>query len=83
MDGGNVLFASDWITVHRIPFGQITDAETPLVKAVETMDFEYFLCSHGALGRKADVIANLKYREDLKAAVSKAIDLLKQKIAGG
>jgi uncharacterized protein YciI len=37
------------------------------------MDFEYFICSHGALGKKADVTANIKYREDLKAAVAKAI----------
>src|SRR6185436_2315321 len=41
VDGTNVLFASDWITVHRIPFGQISDVETPIVKAVEAMDFEY------------------------------------------
>jgi glyoxylase-like metal-dependent hydrolase (beta-lactamase superfamily II) len=73
VDGTNVLFASDWITVHRIPFGQISDTETPMVKAVEAMDFEYFLCSHGALGKKADVTANIRYREDLKAAVAKAI----------
>ena len=73
VDGTNVLFASDWITVHRIPFGQIGDAETAMVKAVESMDFEHFLCSHGGLGKKADVTANIKYREDLKAAVQKAI----------
>jgi glyoxylase-like metal-dependent hydrolase (beta-lactamase superfamily II) len=73
VDGTNVLFASDWITVHRIPFGQITDAETLMVKGVEAMDFEYFLCSHGALGKKADVTANIRYREELKAAVEKAI----------
>lgn len=73
VDGSNVLFASDWITVHRIPFGQITDSETPMAKAVEAMDFEYFLCSHGALGKKSDVTANIKYREDLRAAVAKAI----------
>jgi len=73
VDGTNVLFASDWITVHRIPFGQIGDAETAMVKAIEAMDFEYFLCSHGALGKKADVTANIRYREDLKAAVAKAI----------
>src|SRR5437762_9246648 len=73
VDGTNVLFASDWITVHRIPFGQVGDSETPMVKVVEAMDFEYFLCSHGALGKKADVTANIKYREDLKAAVQKAI----------
>src|SRR6267142_4679026 len=73
VDGTNVLFASDWITVHRIPFGAISDVETPMAKAVEAMDFEYFLCSHGALGKKADVTANIRYREELKAAVAKAI----------
>jgi glyoxylase-like metal-dependent hydrolase (beta-lactamase superfamily II) len=73
VDGTNVLFASDWITVHRIPFGQISDVETPMVKAVEAMDFEYFLCSHGALGKKADVTANVRYREELRAAVAKSI----------
>jgi glyoxylase-like metal-dependent hydrolase (beta-lactamase superfamily II) len=73
VDGTNVLFASDWITVHRIPFGQIGDSETPMVKAVEAMDFEYFICSHGAIGKKADVTANIRYREELKAAVAKAI----------
>lgn len=73
IDGTNVLFASDWITNRRLPFGQIGDAETAMVKAVEAMDFEYFICSHGALGKKSDVTANIKYREDLKAAVTKAI----------
>ena len=73
VDGTNVLFASDWITVRRLPFGQIGDNETPLVKAVEAMDFEFFLCSHGALGKKADVTANIRYREELRAAVAKAI----------
>jgi hypothetical protein len=67
------LFASDWITVHRVPFGQIGDAETAMVKAVEAMDFEYFICSHGDLGKKADVSANIRYREELRAAVAKAI----------
>jgi len=73
VDGTNVLFASDWITVHRLPFGQIGDAETVVVKSVEAMDFEHFLCSHGALGKKSDVTANIRYREELKAAVAKAI----------
>ena len=73
VDGGNVLFASDWITVHRIPFGAISPDEIPLVKAVEAMDFEYFVCSHGALGKKADVTANLRYREELRDAVARAI----------
>jgi hypothetical protein len=73
VDGTNVLFASDWITVHRIPFGQISDVETPMVKAVEAMDFEHFLCSHGALGKKSDVTANVRYREELRAAVAKAV----------
>lgn len=73
VDGANVLFASDWITVQRLPFGQVSPDEIPLVKAVEAMDFEYFVCSHGKLGRKADVTANLRYREALRDAVAKAI----------
>ena len=73
VDGTNVVFASDWITVHRMPFGPITDAETPSVKAVEDMDFEYFVCSHGALGKKADVTANRRYREELREAVARAV----------
>jgi len=73
VDGTNVLFASDWITVHRLPFGPITPAEIAPVKAVEAMDFEYFVCSHGKLGKKADVTANILYREQLRDAVAKAI----------
>ena len=73
VDGANVLFASDWITVHRLPFGPISPDEIPMVKAVEAMDFEYFVCSHGALGKKADVSANLRYREELRDAVAGAI----------
>jgi glyoxylase-like metal-dependent hydrolase (beta-lactamase superfamily II) len=72
VDGTNVLFASDWITVHRLPFGAIGD-EIAMVKAVEAMDFEYFVCSHGALGKKADVTGNIRYREQLRDAVAKAI----------
>lgn len=73
VDGTNVLFASDWITVHRLPFGAISPDEIPMVKAVEAMDFEYFVCSHGKLGKKADVTANLRYREELRDAVARAI----------
>ena len=36
-------------------------------------DFDYFVCSHGMLGRKADVAANIRYREELRDAVSRAI----------
>jgi glyoxylase-like metal-dependent hydrolase (beta-lactamase superfamily II) len=73
VDGTNVLFASDWITVHRVPFGPISDAETGIVKTVEAMDFEHFVCSHGMLGKKSDVTANIRYREELKTAVAAAI----------
>jgi glyoxylase-like metal-dependent hydrolase (beta-lactamase superfamily II) len=72
VDGSNVLFVSDWITVRRLPFGQIGD-EIAMVKAVEAMDFDHFVCSHGALGRKADVRANIRYREELRDAVARAI----------
>jgi cyclase len=75
VDGGNVLFASDWITVNRVPFGGdvATNDEIRLVKGVESLDFEHFICSHGMLGKKADVAANIRYREDLRSAVTKAI----------
>ena len=73
VEGANVLFASDWITVHRLPFGAIGVDEIDMVKAIEAMDFEYFVCSHGMLGKKADVTANLRYREQLRDAVAKAI----------
>jgi glyoxylase-like metal-dependent hydrolase (beta-lactamase superfamily II) len=73
VDGTNVLFASDWVTVHRLPFGPISPDEIPMVRAVEAMDFEYFVCSHGKLGKKADVTANIRYREELRDAVGRAI----------
>jgi glyoxylase-like metal-dependent hydrolase (beta-lactamase superfamily II) len=75
VDGTGVLFASDWITVKRVPFGGDVAArdELALVKTVEGLDFDYFVCSHGMLGRKADVAANIRYREELRDAVSRAI----------
>ena len=75
VDGTGVLFASDWITVKRVPFGGdvATREELALVKAVETLEFDHFVCSHGMLGRKADVTSNIRYREQLRDAVSKAI----------
>jgi glyoxylase-like metal-dependent hydrolase (beta-lactamase superfamily II) len=75
VDGTGVLFASDWITVKRVPFGPdvATKPELALVKAVETLDFDHFVCSHGMLGKKADVTANIRYREELREAVAKAI----------
>lgn len=75
VDGTGVLFASDWITVKRVPFGAdvATKEELAIVKTVETLDFDHFVCSHGMLGTKADVGANIRYREQLRDAVSKAI----------
>ena len=75
VDGGNVLFASDWITVRRVPFGGdvATKDELAVVKTVEGLEFEHFVCSHGMLGKKADVATNIRYREELRAAVGKAI----------
>jgi glyoxylase-like metal-dependent hydrolase (beta-lactamase superfamily II) len=72
VDGTNVMFVSDWITVKRLPFGAIGD-EIAMVEAVAAMDFEHFVCSHGALGKKADVTANIRYREELRDAVARAI----------
>ena len=75
VDGTNVVFASDWITVRRLPFGGdvATTEEIALAKTVEAMDFEHFVCSHGMLGTKASVTANIRYREELRAAVAKAV----------
>ena len=75
VDGTNVLFASDWITSGRVPFGGdiSTKDELALVKTVEGLDFDHFVCSHGRLGKKADVLANIKYREELRDAVAKAL----------
>ena len=75
VDGTNVLFASDWITVHRVPFGGdvATTEELALAKTIDSLEFDYFICSHGMVGRKADVAANIRYREELRAAVSKAV----------
>jgi hypothetical protein len=50
-----------------------TADEIAKAKTVEAMDFEHFICSHGALGTKADVTSNIRYREDLRDAVRKAI----------
>ena len=75
VDGGNVVFASDWITNGRVPFGpNVTmPSELEKIRRVEALDFEHFVCSHGRLGTKADVSANLRYREAVAAAVREAI----------
>jgi glyoxylase-like metal-dependent hydrolase (beta-lactamase superfamily II) len=75
LDGSNVVFASDWITVRRLPFGGdvARKDEIARTKLVEAMDFEHFICSHGIVGTKADVVSNIKYREALRDAVSRAM----------
>lgn len=75
VDGTNVVFASDWITVDRVPFGPVVSMpdEIEKVRRVEAMEFEHFICSHGRLGTKADVTANLLYREAVRGAVASAI----------
>ena len=75
VDGTNVLFASDWITNARVPFGpNITlPAEIAKIKQVEALNFEHFVCSHGRLGTKADVTVNRQYREAVTIAVTAAI----------
>jgi glyoxylase-like metal-dependent hydrolase (beta-lactamase superfamily II) len=75
VDGSNAVFASDWITNGRVPFGpSITmPSELAKIRQVAALDFEHFVCSHGRLGTKADVSANLAYREAVAAAVREAI----------
>ena len=76
VDGTNVVFASDWITNHRVPFGPAVTLPSELekIRRVEALDFEHFVCSHGRLGTKADVTANLRYREAVRDAVAAAIE---------
>lgn len=75
VDGSNVVFASDWITNSRVPFGPNVTLPTELdkIRQVVALDFEHFVCSHGRLGTKADVTANLRYREAVAGAVREAI----------
>ncbi|MEQ1757722.1 MAG: MBL fold metallo-hydrolase [Vicinamibacterales bacterium] len=75
VDGTNVVFASDWITVRRVPFGGdvATKDEIAIARSVQGLDFEFFVCSHGMLGSKADVATNIRYREELREAVTRAI----------
>lgn len=75
VDGSNVVFASDWITNGRVPFGpNITlPSELEKIRQVAALDFEHFVCSHGRLGTKADVAANLQYREAVASSVGEAI----------
>ncbi len=75
VDGSNVVFASDWITNGRVPFGANVTMQSELekIRRVEALDFEHFVCSHGRLGTKADVSANLRYREGVALAVREAI----------
>jgi glyoxylase-like metal-dependent hydrolase (beta-lactamase superfamily II) len=74
VDGTNVVFASDWITVRRLPFGGDVALKDEIARTriVEAMDFEHFVCSHGIVGTKADVVANIRYREALRDAVARA-----------
>ena len=75
VDGDNAVFASDWITNGRVPFGpNVTmPSELEKIRQVVALDFEHFICSHGRLGTKADAAANLAYREAVAAAVREAI----------
>jgi glyoxylase-like metal-dependent hydrolase (beta-lactamase superfamily II) len=75
VDGTNVVFASDWITNGRVPFGPDVTQPTEIekIREVAAMDFEHFVCSHGRLGTKEDVTANLAYREAVRDAVAEAI----------
>jgi glyoxylase-like metal-dependent hydrolase (beta-lactamase superfamily II) len=75
VDGDNVVFASDWITIDRVPFGPgaTLPSEIEKIRGVLAMEFEHFVCSHGKLGTKSDVAANLLYREEVRGRVAGAI----------
>ena len=52
VDGTNVLFASDWITVHRLPFGAIGEIETTTVILVEAWTSSISSAVTECLGRR-------------------------------
>jgi glyoxylase-like metal-dependent hydrolase (beta-lactamase superfamily II) len=66
------VFVVDFALVERLPFGTLV-GETDIIKKIEALDFEYFVPGHGHAGRRADLVAHRRYREELRAAVAAGI----------
>jgi glyoxylase-like metal-dependent hydrolase (beta-lactamase superfamily II) len=66
------VFVVDFVLVKRVPFGTLA-GEIDEAKAIEALDFEYFVPGHGQVGTRADFIAHRQYREDLRDAVAAGI----------
>jgi glyoxylase-like metal-dependent hydrolase (beta-lactamase superfamily II) len=66
------IMVVDFVLVNRVPFGALA-GEIDAARAIEQLDFEYFVPGHGQIGTRADLIAHRQYREDLRAAVAAGV----------
>ncbi len=70
------LFAVDFISVDRMPWGTLNDSYLPdwfeSLRAVERLDFDTLLPGHGKVGSRDDVTEHRMYLEALHDAVLKA-----------
>jgi glyoxylase-like metal-dependent hydrolase (beta-lactamase superfamily II) len=75
VDGTNVVFASDWITNGRVPFGPniALPSELEKIRLVEAMDFEHFVCSHGLAVANVRRDVGLRAEPAVRDAVAKAV----------
>lgn len=68
-----VLFVVDIVAKDRLPFRDFPNAYIEQwiesLKRIEAMDFDILAPGHGGLGTKADVAANRRYVEELRAEV--------------
>lgn len=66
------VFIVDFALVNRLPFGTLV-GETDEIKAIEALPFEHFVPGHGQIGKRADLVAHRRYREELRDAVAASI----------
>ena len=77
LEEDGVVFVCDFISIKRLPFRTLgndrLDAWLNSIRAVELLDFDYVLPSHGKVGNKADVTEHRHYLEELREAVGRGI----------
>ena len=71
------LFAVDFISVDRMPWGTLNDSYVPdwfeSLRRVEALDFDIMLPGHGVVGTREDVSEHRLYLEALYEAVLKGV----------
>jgi glyoxylase-like metal-dependent hydrolase (beta-lactamase superfamily II) len=70
------VFIVDFINVKRLPWRHMPGYYPDWIesiKAVEALDFEYFVPGHGPVGSKQDATDHRHYMEELIAAVTKGV----------